>query len=340
MIWNLWGTWHHYQPPLLSLSICLLFLYMITVFMMPLCSKFLIKWWLTCPETYCLCRYAHCFYRCSLYLYMVIIFIYAHCLNICSLSLHMLTVFTYVHCFDICSLFLYMVTEFIYAHWVYIRSLILHMLTVLICDHCFYICSVSLHMLTVFIYAHCFYICSLSLYMLTVFRYVHCVYMRSLSLDMLTVFICGHCFYICPLSLHMLIVLIYAHWVTYAHCFDICSLFWSLSLFLYMRSLGVSSWLLSGSVDHLWSNSFFAPTSTLSSLPYLASDEIVQLQKLFGIWADDLKLVRNLASLPNAPTIFVDMLTVFMMPLWSKFLIKWWLICSETYCLYRCSLFL
>jgi hypothetical protein len=43
MIMNLWGFWHHYQPPLLSFSICLLFLYMLTVFMMPLFSKFLIK---------------------------------------------------------------------------------------------------------------------------------------------------------------------------------------------------------------------------------------------------------------------------------------------------------
>jgi hypothetical protein len=48
MIKNLWGTWHHYQPSLLCFSICSLFLYMLTVFMMPLCSKLLIKWWLTC----------------------------------------------------------------------------------------------------------------------------------------------------------------------------------------------------------------------------------------------------------------------------------------------------
>jgi hypothetical protein len=212
----------------------------------------------------------------------------------------MLIVFTYAHCFDICSLFLYMLTEFIYGH-------------------CFYICSLCLYVVTIFIYAHClyicslFYICSLSLHMLTVLIYAHCFDICSLSSDMLTVFICGHYFYICSLSLYMLTVLIYAHWVyicslfrymitifTYAHCFYIC-VAWS-----------ISSWLLSGSVDHLWSDSFFAPTSTLSSLPYLASDEIVQLQKLFGIWADDLKLVRNLASLPTAPTVFVDMPTVFI----------------------------
>jgi hypothetical protein len=48
MIINLWGTWHHYQLPLLSFSICSLFLYMLVVFTMPLCSKFLITWWLTC----------------------------------------------------------------------------------------------------------------------------------------------------------------------------------------------------------------------------------------------------------------------------------------------------
>jgi hypothetical protein len=48
MIMNFWGTWHHYQPPLLSFSIWSLFLCMLTVFMMPLCSKFLIKWCLTC----------------------------------------------------------------------------------------------------------------------------------------------------------------------------------------------------------------------------------------------------------------------------------------------------
>jgi hypothetical protein len=132
---------------------------------------------------------------------------------------------------------------------------------------------------------------------------------------------------------------------TYAHCFYIC-IAWS-----------VSSWLLSDSVDPLWSDSFFAPTSTLSlsSLPSLACDEIVQLQKLFGIWADDLELVRNLASLAAAPyclnTVSIyknsnhiyaflghlsspllsvwEAATVFMMSLCSKFWIKWWLTCSE-----------
>jgi hypothetical protein len=86
------------------------------------------------------------------------------------------------------------------------------------------------------------------LYVITVFTYAHCFDICSLFLHMLTVLICGHCFYICVA--------------------------WS-----------VSSWLLSDSVDPLCSDSFFAPTSSLSlsSLPSLACDEIVQLQKLFGI---------------------------------------------------------
>jgi hypothetical protein len=226
----------------------------------------------------------------------------------------MLTVLTYAHYLYICSLSLYTLTEFIYAHCVYMWSLFLYMLTVFTYAHCFYVCSLSFHMVTILIYAYWVYIC-------------------SLSLDMLTVFICGHCFYICSLSLHMLTVLIYAYRVY------ICSLFWYMLTVLicghcfYICVIwSVSSWLLSGSVDPLWSDSFFALTSTLSlsSLPSLTCDEIVQLQKLFGIWADDLELVRNLASLPAAPTIFVDMLTVFIYAhcfydaLCSKFLIKWW----------------
>jgi hypothetical protein len=89
MIWNLWGIWHHYQPPLLSLSICSLFLYMLTVFMMPLCSKFLIKWWL-----FLWCLYAPSFWsnddwhvlRPTIFVNMLTIFIDAHCFYICSLS--------------------------------------------------------------------------------------------------------------------------------------------------------------------------------------------------------------------------------------------------------------
>ena len=54
---------------------------------------------------------------------------------------------------------------------------------------------------------------------------------------------------------------------------------------------------------------------------------------LFGIWADDQELVRNLASLPAAPSVFSIcslfsyILTMFMMPWCSKFMIKWWLTC-------------
>jgi predicted membrane-bound mannosyltransferase len=49
-----------------------------------------------------------------------------------------------------------------------------------------------------------------------------------------------------------------------------------------------------------------------SPLPSLAYDEIVQLHKLFGIWVDGHELVRNLASLLAAPTIFFYMLTIFI----------------------------
>jgi hypothetical protein len=166
MIWNLWGTWHHYQPSLLSLSICSLFLW---------CLYAPSSWsnddWHDLRPTVFIDMLTvfidtHCVYIWPLFLYMLTIFTYTHCLNICSLPLHMLTVFTYAHCFDICLLFLYMLTEFMYAHWVYICSLFLHMLTMFICGHYFYICSLFLHMLTVFIYAHWVYICSLFAWML------------------------------------------------------------------------------------------------------------------------------------------------------------------------------
>ena len=55
----------------------------------------------------------------------------------------------------------------------------------------------------------------------------------------------------------------------------------------------------------------FLPTLLSSPLPF-ANDEIVQLQKLSGIWADDHELVRNLASLLAAPIVFFYMLTVFI----------------------------
>jgi hypothetical protein len=101
------------------------------------------SWWSrTCEELgiitshpYCLCRYAHCFYICSLFLWclyalsswsngdwhvlrptvfvdMLTIFIDAHCVYISSLFLDMLTVFIYAHCLNICSLSLHMVTVF------------------------------------------------------------------------------------------------------------------------------------------------------------------------------------------------------------------------------------
>jgi hypothetical protein len=191
------------------------FVDMLTVFMMPLCSKFLIKWWLTYSETYCLCRYAHCFYIYSLSLHMLTVLTYAHYLYICSL-------------FYICSLSLYTLTIFTYAHCVYIWSLFLYMLNVFTYAHCFYICSLSLHMLTVFIYAHWVYIWSLCLYVITVFTYANCRYICSLFLYMLTVLIYAHYFYIRSLSLHMVTVFIYAHWIY------ICSLFWSmLTVFIY-----------------------------------------------------------------------------------------------------------
>jgi hypothetical protein len=90
---------------------------------------------------------------------------------------------------------------------------------------------------------------------------------------------------------------------------------------------------------------------SLSSLPSLACDEIVQLQKLFGIWADDLELVRNMTSLPAAPTVFVDMLTFFIYAhyFYDAFMLQVldqiMMTCSETYYFcryahyfYRCSL--
>ena len=47
----------------------------------------------------------------------------------------------------------------------------------------------------------------------------------------------------------------------------------------------------------------FFPTLLSSPLSF-ANDEIVQLQKISRIWANDHKLMRNLASLPTTPTVF------------------------------------
>jgi hypothetical protein len=156
-----------------------------------------------------------------------------------------------------------------------------------------------------------------------------------------------HWIYICSLSLQMLIVFIYA-----MLSMMLLSILFSLLLSLCFVANDVALYLTFVNSEPMplcqWSfgcYTIWALVLSLSSLPSLACDEIVQLQKLFGIWADDLELVRNMTSLPAAPTVFVDMLTIFMMPLCSKFLIKWWLTCSETYCLcryahcfYRCSL--
>jgi hypothetical protein len=143
-----------------NMSTCIVFVDMLTEFLRCLYA-FLIKWWLTCSENYCLCRYAHCFYRCSLFWYMLTEFTYDHCFDICSLFLHMLTILIYAHYFYICSLSIYIcslslytLTIFTYAHYVYMWSLFLYTLTVFTYGHCFYICSPSLHMLTILIYAH------------------------------------------------------------------------------------------------------------------------------------------------------------------------------------------
>jgi hypothetical protein len=236
---------------------------------------------------YCLCRYAHYFYICSLFLWclyassswsnddwhvlrptvfvdMLTIFIDAHCVYIWSLFLYMSIVFIYAHYLYICSLFLYMLTIFIYAHWVYICSMNLYMLTVFTYAHCVYTWSLFLYILIIFTYAHYLYIYSLILHMLTVLIYAHYFYICSLSLYMLTVFRYAHCVYMRSLFLHMLTVLILLTEFTYAHCFDICSLFLHMLTVLICSHCfyicvvwSVSSWLLFVSVDPLWFDSFF-----------------------------------------------------------------------------------
>jgi hypothetical protein len=133
-----------------------------------------------------------------------------------------------------------------------------------------------LFLCTEFIYAHYFYMCSLSLYMLTVFIYVMLPMMLLLILFLLVLSVC---FVAKDVAL-------YLTFVNFEH------------MSLCQRSFGCYTiWTL---------------VLSLSSLPSLSCDEIVQFQKLFGIWADDLELVRNLTSLPAAPTVFVDMLTAFI----------------------------
>jgi hypothetical protein len=77
---------------------------------------------------------------------------------------------------------------------------------------------------------------------------------------------------------------------------------------------------------------FFWPTLRSSVFAY---DEIVQLHTLCGIWANDQEPVRNLTSIPIAPTLPI------MLSLCSKFMIKWWLTCFWGLYLYSfCDLLL
>jgi hypothetical protein len=149
------------------------------------------------------------------------------------------------------------------------------------------------------------YICSLSLHVLIVFTYAHCLYICHVVNDVTFDFI-----------LITTEFMLCCQWCCFV--LNFCQ-FWSYALvpikFWMLHNISTCTVFVFSALFGLWWN--------------------CQLQKLFGIWADDLKLVRNLASLPAVPTVFVDMLTVFMMPLCSKFLIKWWLTWSETYCLYR-----
>ena len=82
---------------------------------------------------------------------------------------------------------------------------------------------------------------------------------------------------------------------------------------------------------------FFCQISPLLSSPLhcFADDKIVQVHTLYGIWADDQELVRNLASLSAAPTLPSPLFSIMM--LWcSKFQIRWWLTCfwGLYYCYY------
>ena len=120
--------------------------------------------------------------------------------------------------------------------------------------------------------------------------------------------------YICSLSLHMLTVFIYAMLpmmlllILFSLLLSLCFVANDVDLYLtFVNSEPMPLCQWSFGCYIIW-----ALVLSLSSLPSLACDEIVQLQKLFGIWADDLELVRNLASLPATPIIFVDMLTVFI----------------------------
>ena len=140
------------------------------------------------------------------------------------------------------------------------------------------------------------------------------IYICSLYLYVVTIFIYAHCLYMCSLSLHMLAVFIYA-----MLSMMLLSILFSLLLSLCFVANDVALYLTFVNSEPMplcqWSfgcYTIWALVLSLSSLPSLACDEIVQLQKLFGIWADDLELVRNLASLSTAPTAFVDMLTIFI----------------------------
>ena len=81
------------------------------------------------------------------------------------------------------------------------------------------------------------------------------------------------------------------------------------------------------------STCFFAKSPLSSPLLCFADDEIIQVHTLYGIWADDQELMRNLASLAAAPTLPSPLFSV-MMPWCSKFKIRWCLTCF--WGLYHC----
>ena len=57
---------------------------------------------------------------------------------------------------------------------------------------------------------------------------------------------------------------------------------------------------------------FFAKSPLSSPLLCFAGDEIVHVHTLYGIWADDQELVRNLASLAAAPTLPSPLFSIMM----------------------------
>ena len=148
--------------------------------------------------------------------------------------------------------------------------------------------SVCWYMLSVFTYAHCFYICSVCWYMLTVFtcslfykltvvRYDFCVY-DAFMLQVLDQMMIG--MFLRPPPPLLLLIYYYSPSVIYGsscclpkkwaylNTVSICMLF----LPTLLSSLLFSQWLNCPTPEIVW------------------------------IWTDDHELVRNLASLPAAPT--------------------------------------